>query len=345
MSTPYDDAFKTLLVDHTWLMFAVVNEVFGEHYTGSERIELLPNEHSVIDDDGGERRIISDSCFGIYGDVLKKYHIECQSMQDDGTILVRMFEYDISIAIEGSEIEDGELVIRIPRSALLQLRSSRSAPDFMTVRIEAEGASLSYRVRVVKVQRYSVDEIFAKGLLFFIPFRIFAHESRFREYESDADKLGSLVDEYRSIAERLERMCGDGSLNDYTRRAILRMTAAALDGIAAGYPAVRKGVGGTLGGKVLDYEEKRIYMRGRAEGKAEGRAEGKVEGRAEGRAEGRVEGEARGKSIGRTETLGTVVRNMVNGGFSSEQISRMTGLARSEIESVCAVSIGQHILS
>lgn len=33
-STPYDDVFKTLLNDCTKLIIPVINEIFGEHYTG-----------------------------------------------------------------------------------------------------------------------------------------------------------------------------------------------------------------------------------------------------------------------------------------------------------------------
>ena len=34
INTPYDDVFKTLLNDCTKLIIPVINEIFGEHYTG-----------------------------------------------------------------------------------------------------------------------------------------------------------------------------------------------------------------------------------------------------------------------------------------------------------------------
>lgn len=36
-STPYDDVFRTLLNDCSSLMIPVINEVFGEHYSGEEK--------------------------------------------------------------------------------------------------------------------------------------------------------------------------------------------------------------------------------------------------------------------------------------------------------------------
>ena len=44
-STPYDDVFKTLLNDCTKLIIPVINEIFGEHYTGNEPISDSRNEH------------------------------------------------------------------------------------------------------------------------------------------------------------------------------------------------------------------------------------------------------------------------------------------------------------
>lgn len=40
VSTPYDDVFRTLLNDCTSLIIPVINEVFGEHYSGKEEISL-----------------------------------------------------------------------------------------------------------------------------------------------------------------------------------------------------------------------------------------------------------------------------------------------------------------
>ncbi len=44
-NTPYDDVFRTLLNDCSGLIIPVINEVFGEHYTGEEEIVFSLNEH------------------------------------------------------------------------------------------------------------------------------------------------------------------------------------------------------------------------------------------------------------------------------------------------------------
>ena len=90
-NTPYDDVFRTLLNDCSSLIIPVINEAFGEHYTGKEKIVFLPNEHFLNQQDGAEEERITDSCFRILAQKPKKYHCECQS-NDDDSMLVRFFD-------------------------------------------------------------------------------------------------------------------------------------------------------------------------------------------------------------------------------------------------------------
>lgn len=75
VGTPYDDVFKTLLNDCTSLIIPVVNEIFGENYSGDEIVNFLPNEHYIHIPDTNTKEKITDSCFQIQGMQRKKYHI------------------------------------------------------------------------------------------------------------------------------------------------------------------------------------------------------------------------------------------------------------------------------
>ena len=183
-NTPYDDVFRTLLNDCSALIIPVINEAFGEHYTGKERIVFSPNEHFINRQDGAEEERITDSSFRILSDKPKKYHCECQS-NDDSSMLVRFFEYDAQIALDDGKVRENVLTVEFPHSAVLFLRSSADTPERMRTRIDTPGGSVSYDIVVIKLQRYSIDEIFDKNLLFLIPFYIFSHESRFKKYEND----------------------------------------------------------------------------------------------------------------------------------------------------------------
>ncbi len=47
MANIYDSAFRTILNDCQRLIIPVINEIFGETYTGREEIRFFPNEHFI----------------------------------------------------------------------------------------------------------------------------------------------------------------------------------------------------------------------------------------------------------------------------------------------------------
>ena len=256
-NTPYDDVFRTLLNDCSSLIIPVINEAFGEHYTGKERIEFLPNEHFLNKQDGAEEERITDSCFRILTQKPKKYHCECQS-NDDDSMIVRFFEYDAQIALDDGEVKGNVLTVEFPYSTVLYLRCKAGTPDSMRTRINTPGGQVEYEIPVIKVQRYSIDEIFEKNLLFLIPFYIFTHESRFEEYENNDAMLETLKSEYESIRKRLEKLAEEKVINEYTKCTILDMSNKVLQNIAGKHERVREGVKSVMGGQVLEYEAKRI---------------------------------------------------------------------------------------
>ena len=84
-NTPYDDVFRTLLNDCSSLIIPVINEIFGESYSGKEEIIFSPNEHFLNQQGGNEDVRITDSSFKILGKETKKYHLECQSRSEEHT--------------------------------------------------------------------------------------------------------------------------------------------------------------------------------------------------------------------------------------------------------------------
>ena len=69
VNTPYDDVFRTLLNDCTELVIPVVNEIFGENYSGKEQIITLQNEHFIRSQDGVTKEKITYTCFVIINNI------------------------------------------------------------------------------------------------------------------------------------------------------------------------------------------------------------------------------------------------------------------------------------
>lgn len=264
VNTPYDDVFRTLLNDCSSLIIPVINEVFGENYTGDEQIIFFPNEHFINRQDGDEKERISDTNFKIAGTEIKNYHWECQSSVDS-SMLVRLWEYDTQIALDEGEIKGNVLTVTLPHSAVLFLRCDTTTPDSMKIMIITPGGSVSYNIPVMKSQLYRIREIFEKRLLFLIPFYIFSHESNLEEYNKDTDSLEVLKAEYENIAYKLEELLDAGEISEYTKCTIIDMSNKVLEHIARKYENVREGVKSVMGGKVLDYEAKRIKNEGKLE--------------------------------------------------------------------------------
>lgn len=260
-STPYDDVFRTLLNDCSHLIIPLINEIFGEHYTGQERIIFSPNEHFLNQQGGNEDARITDTNFKIVGTKTKKYHLECQSNADN-SMLVRFFEYDTQIALDEGNIEGNVLTVTLPHSAVLFLRHHKSTPDTLKTRIITPGGIVEYDIRVMKSQQYTLEEIFEKNLLLLIPFYIFSHETRFEQYEKDEIKRKALQEEYEQIKNKLEELLNQGVISEYTKCTIIEMSNKVLEHIAIKYNAVREGVKTVMGGKILEYEAKAIRQDG-----------------------------------------------------------------------------------
>ena len=257
-NTPYDDVYRTMEIECIQLMIPLINEMFDKNYSLTEKIISLRNEHFVLQEDCEKEERITDSCIMLGDDI---YHIECQSTPD-GTMALRMFEYDFKIALEKSQLEKHTLKIRFPKSAVLYLRSTPSTPDQLTVIMETPGGTITYQMPVLKMQDYSLEDIFAKKLYFLIPFYLFTFEQNFGTMEEDEEQLNILKQEYISIAERLDKLVSSGEIDAYMKTTILEMIRITAEHLAKNYEKVRKGVTDVMGGKVLNYPAKNFLYEG-----------------------------------------------------------------------------------
>ena len=305
--TPYDDAFRTMMNDCIQLLIPVINEIFGKHYTGKEKIITHPNEHFINQQDGKEQKRITDSSFSIISDHHEdKYIFECQSTADD-TLLIRIFEYITQVALDSGKILKHQLIVTIPNAAVLFLRTKKDTPDAMNIVINTPGGSVNFDVPIMKVNSYSLAQIFDRDLYFLLPFYIFNLEKNFSKYENDPAELEKLKREYADFMARLEQAVKDGKIFTHDRRTILEMSKKVLENIAAKYHNIQKEVNKIMGGRVLDYEGRSIFY--------------------DGVARGRIEGEEQGR---REEKFATA-RRLRNAGMSDTQIHQFTDLPLDEL--------------
>ena len=265
MGNIYDGAFRTILNDCRKLIIPVINEIFKEHYTGEEEIRFFPNEHFLDQQDAADKERITDTNFQIIGRIVKKYHLECESSLPDGKITIRLFEYDAQIALDEGEVTEETLTVTFPNTAVMYLRSYKKTPDKIKYVIVTPGGTVQYDVPIMKVQSYSLDEIFEKRLLMLIPFYIFSHEKSFSEYNNNEQKLEELKAEYRIILERLDDLEKQGIIGAFDKRTIIELSSDVIREIARKYENVQKGIGAMMRGPLIQTEARTILNESKKE--------------------------------------------------------------------------------
>ena len=276
--TIFDDVFRTIAQKMPYLLIPLINEVFQTNYSEDIHFQQLRNEHY-------EKlgKIITDSILQIEDHT---YHLECQSSLD-GRMVIRMFEYDFSIALELAQKNNETFEIEFPQSCVLYIRNhrKRSLPDYHEAIVKfADGQQIVYRVPILRAQNYTVDSIFEKRLLILLPYHILRYESFLKNSGTNSKKLEQLLTDYQKISDALEQCTDD-------KKSTLYIDMIALIEEIADYiipkdnEKVRERLGDIMGGKILKLESERL----RELGEAKGRAEGRIQGQAEGRKTERIE--------------------------------------------------------
>lgn len=260
--TPCDDSFRTLLTDCKRLIVPLVNEMFGENWQETENVELYQNE--VFITTGADEKRITDSNFTIGNS--RRYHIECQSSVD-GTMTVRIFEYSTQIAITTAESDVSKTVFTMPASGILYLRCNDSTPDSHEIVVNTPGGTVSYKIPIVKIKDYSLDDMLSKKLFFLIPFYFFNYS--LEKMEKDHALIEDMKNTYLKLWDQLESLVQQGKISEFEKSAIKAMCDKVAQSLTNKYDNVKEGVDSVMGGEILDYEAKRIRNESRNESNIE----------------------------------------------------------------------------
>ena len=269
-STIFDDVFRTIAQKLPHLLVPLINEVFGTSYSEKQEFEQLRNEH--YEKFG---KVVTDSIIRIEGHT---YHIECQSDRD-GSMAVRMMEYDFAIALEQSSLSDdgNATVMKFPESCVLYIRNHRDMPKYHEVQLYfADGNSAMYRVPVILAQKYSVNHIFEKRLLILLPYHILRYEAFLKSNSTDEKKMEELLEDYREINRQLSGLQdGDGRKGQLYADMIDLINRIADYIIPRDNPS-RKRIGEIMGGKILQLESERLREEGIKKGIKKGMKKGRI---------------------------------------------------------------------
>ena len=256
-STIFDDVFRTIAQKMPQLLIPLINEVFHTNYSEDTDFEQLRNEHYEK-----YGKIITDSIIRI-GPHL--YHIECQSKRD-ADMVIRMFEYDISIALEHTSKAEDIWEIEFPQSCVLYVRNHRHLPEYHTAIVKfADGQQVTYQVPIIHAQKYTVNALFEKQLLILLPYHILRYEYFLKSNKTNEKKVEQLLEDYRKINQLLMETAEKEKKSGLYQNMICVIQEIA-DYIIPKDSEVRKGIGDIMGGNILTLPSDYIE-----EGRKEGR--------------------------------------------------------------------------
>ena len=265
-SNIYDSVFKAMVHKTPKLLIPFINEVFGRRYEIDAPIMQFNEEH-----EGPLGTRISDSVFRIEDMV---YHLECQSTHD-ASMVVRVVEYDFSIALQEALEQGAPYRMKFPSSCVLLLRHASKTPDYLEMEMP-DSESFRHHTKIYKTQLVSEEEIFRRRLLILLPFYLMRYGKELSGLDAESDAAAALIRECREIRMRLADLTllqGDELLYRQITELIIRASDHLL---AANEPLNRK-VRPAMGGEVLELMDDKIE-RSRREGIQEGIALSRQEG-------------------------------------------------------------------
>ena len=199
-------------------------------------------------------------------------HIECQSSRD-GTISIRMVEYDFLIGITEARGNRNYEKVELPLSCVLYLRSSKNTPESLSIRICQEDRSMEYVTKVVKLSDYTSDSIAEKKLLIMIPFFLFNYEKKLKSPKSRDEAMEAALNDCKKLAETLNRL----DEKEYTKDELVDLKEA-FDKVNSylfkNDPGIAEEAEKIMGGNVYVTRSEILRKEGREEGREEGRSEG-----------------------------------------------------------------------
>ncbi|OON86981.1 hypothetical protein BXO88_05410 [Oribacterium sp. C9] len=271
-NTPFDDVFKLQIEKMGQLLVPVIERMFHVKATlvDMEEIERLANERFLMDDE--QKKIskrFSDSCYKIAGGY---YHVECQSTED-GSILFRLAEYNVRIALDGAKKDGDSIRINLPNSGLIKLRGTIDSEKSseMKIRYRFSDQEIVMPVPVLNVQAYSADDIYDGGLFFLIPYYLIRFENRLRKISDSEDpEYAKIYSELREFVNRLVKACDDGFISEDNTRRLAELSNLILNHIASRLNKDLKERMAGLMSHVIELQEDRWLRKGREEGRLEG---------------------------------------------------------------------------
>ena len=264
----YDNVLATIVIKIPELVIPFVNEIFNENFTDNARV-IIKNSKHVFNPGGRSLSRRETDAFLELSELLiqKFYHFECETWFDENIIL-RVAEYDSTLAFENIQKTDSGVLLEYPNSAIIFLRPNNSIPKYMTITHRGPGGEeMSYKVPTVQIRDYTVDDIFEKKLLILLPFYLFIFANQFRRIENDETGIQKIVEVLIDISRRLDDLHRKNEIGEYQKKLILELMQRVSEKLTLKFRNIKEGVDSVMRGEVIRTQADEILEQGEKKGK------------------------------------------------------------------------------
>lgn len=158
----YDRIFKRIFSLSNLAIISLINGLFGTNYPPDSEVEY-PNKEYIS---ATLSKRLADLIILIQG---VAYHLEAQ-MKEDGTIVMRAFEYGFHYAMSAW---DGGDVLRFPEPVIIYLDTDTEVPEISTLTLQfGEQRTFSFEVKNFVYQDHDITELNRKKMIALIPFQL-----------------------------------------------------------------------------------------------------------------------------------------------------------------------------
>lgn len=264
----YDNVFKTMKVRHKRLFISVINDIFGKNYPMNTKIETLPSEGYLTEDetfDGGKNieEQISDFLLKIDSEI---YLLECQSY-DDGSMAIRIAEYAFIVARQFSTWDIGHAVIPMPGFSIIYIKRTNKTPISTAVTfVFPDGQTVIYESDNVILEEFTKEYIIEKRLFPYIPFYIARYEKELTATTDTGHVIEKIAGELAYFRDEMKRLHQAGELSDDEIIDLMGFVNTIITHITDGNKNEERLVN-IMGGTVIETESEKLIRRGISQGR------------------------------------------------------------------------------
>ena len=214
----YDKLFKKILTLSSTAVVNLINGLFDTDYPTDSTLTYNWTEFEKE----ALRKILADTILTING--CHSYHMEAQ-MEEDETIILRVFDYGYSHAMRNATGEAGRYFISFPEPKIIYLYSAKNIPDEYVLDLDfGKQGIYHYRVSVCKFQEISTEELNDRKMVILIPFALLKVREILKKKRSpeNLELLKKLIQD--DIIKSINRNLELGNITEWDARKLRRYT-------------------------------------------------------------------------------------------------------------------------